>query len=195
MSKPYIVRDKFFLKAQEQGLRARSAFKLDEIESKFKLIKPGHHIADLGAAPGSWAQRLSKFVGAAGHVTAIDLQDIKPIADNVSIYQADITDDKFMDSLFSKPVDGVVADLAPKTTGRHDADAYYSAELNHAVLDFCQRHLKKGGYMISKIFQGEEFAEIMARAKKEFSRVKCIKPEACRDRSRETYIVGVGFKG
>lgn len=194
MTKPYIVRDKFFLKAQQQGLRARSVFKLDEIEQKFKLIKPGHHVVDLGAAPGSWSQRLAQWVGPSGEVTALDLQEIEPIADNVIIYQMDITDEVLMDTLFPSPVDGVVADLAPKTTGRHDADAYHSAELNHAVLNFCEHRLKKGGYVVTKIFHGQEFDEVVARAKRLFSRVKVYKPVACRDRSRETYIVGVGFK-
>lgn len=195
MSKPYVVRDKYYAMAQEQGFRARSVFKLDEIQKKFKLIKPGHVVADLGAAPGSWTQRLSRLVRPDGHVFAFDLQEIDPIADNVSIHQADITNEALMLSLMKKPVHGVVADLAPKTTGRHDADAYHSAELNHSVLDFCELHLKKGGYVITKIFQGEEFQEVVARTKKQFKKVKCFKPDACRDRSRETYIVGSGFKG
>ena len=109
------------------------------------------------------------------------------------IYQADITDKDLMETLFFEPVNGVVADLAPKTTGIHDADSYHSAELNHAVLDFCESYLEKGGYVITKIFQGEGFEEVMARAKKLFKQVKCFKPKACRDRSRETYVVGVEF--
>jgi 23S rRNA (uridine2552-2'-O)-methyltransferase len=194
MAKPYVVRDKFYQKAQEQGLRARSAFKLDEIQQKFKAIKPGHVVADLGAAPGSWSQRLTKLVGPKGHVIAFDLQEIDPIADNVEIHQADITDEVLLSKIIKRPVHGVVADLAPKTTGRHDADAYHSAELNHSVLNFCDSHLKKGGYVITKIFQGEEFQEVVARSKKMFSRVKVFKPVSCRDRSRETYIIGIGFK-
>ena len=118
MTKPYIVRDKFYLRAQERGLRARSAFKLDELQSKFKLVRPGQVVLDLGAAPGSWAQRLSKWVAPGGHVLAFDLQKIDPLENNVEIHQVDITDDALMASLIPEQVDGVVADLAPNTTGQ-----------------------------------------------------------------------------
>lgn len=192
-----MVQDPYFQKAKAMGLRARSAFKLDEIQEKFHVVKPGHVVADLGAAPGSFAQVLSKWVGAKGRVVAVDLTLIDPLAANVEIHQADITDVEMMGKIFAgaqlTKVDGVVADLAPKTSGIHDADAYHSAELNHAVLDFCERFLKPGGYVVTKIFQGEEFAEVVARAKRLFKNVKCFKPAACRDSSRETYIVGAGF--
>ena len=201
MAKPYIVRDKYFQRAKQMNLRARSAFKLEEIQKKFKLIKAGDVVADLGAAPGSWSQMLSQWVEK-GRVLALDLQEIEPLAKNVAIYQMDITDQKAiesigiqnMDGCANGRVDGVVADLAPKTTGQHDVDAYHSAELNHAVLDFCEQYLKKNGYLITKIFQGQEFQEVVSRAKKLFKKVKCFKPPACRDRSRETYIIGQGSK-
>lgn len=176
-------------------MRARSAFKLDEIQQKFCLVKPGQRVADLGAAPGSWSQRLREWVGLEGRVFALDQQVIKPLGDNVDIHQLDITNHLLIESLSIASVDGVLADLAPSTTGIHDADAYHSAELNHAVLDFCQDHLKPGGYVVTKIFQGEGFREVLERAKKLFSKVKCFKPAASRDRSRETYIVGLGFRG
>lgn len=197
MSKPYVVQDPYFQKAKARGLRARSAFKLEEIQEKFHVVKTGHVVADLGAAPGSFAQVLSKWVGAKGRVVAVDLTLIEPLAPNVEIHQADITDARMMGKIFGPPprrsLDGVLADLAPKTSGIHDADAYHSAELNHAVLDFCERFLKPGGYVVTKIFQGEEFAEVVVRAKRLFKNVKCFKPAACRDSSRETYIVGVGY--
>lgn len=190
----FIVQDPYFQKAKARGLRARSAFKLEEIQEKFHVVKPGHVVADLGAAPGSFSQVLSKWVGNVGRVVAVDLTLIEPIGPNVEIHQADITNARMVGKIFGYKVDGVVADLAPKTSGIHDADAYHSAELNHAVLDFCERFLKPGGYVVTKIFQGEEFAEVVARAKRLFKNVKCFKPAACRDSSRETYIVGVGFR-
>lgn len=195
MTKPYIAQDKYFHRAKEENLRARSAFKLTEIQEKFHLVKSGQTVVDLGAAPGSWSQKLSQWVGDSGMAIAMDLQEIAPIADNVVIYQADITDEEILDILGIEMVDGVVADLAPKTTGVHDADAYHSSELNHAVLNFCDHHLKKGGYVVTKIFQGDGFQDVVGRAKKVFEKVKCFKPPACRDRSRETYIVGSEFKG
>ncbi len=206
----FIPQDPYFQKAKARGLRARSAFKLEEIQAKFHLVKRGDTVADLGAAPGSWAQLLSKWVGAkvtGGRVIAVDLSPIEPIASNVEIHRADITDATAMKKIFyvsgkqgdgtrlpERRLDGIVADLAPKTSGIHDADSYHSAELNHAVLDFCEHFLKRGGYCVTKIFQGEEFAEVVARAKRLFKMVKCFKPLACRDSSREIYIVGVGFR-
>jgi 23S rRNA (uridine2552-2'-O)-methyltransferase len=195
MIKRYIVRDKYFQMAKEQNLRTRSAFKLDNIQKKFHLIQKGQTVADLGAAPGSWAQRLSQWVGADGRVIAIDIQKIEPIANNVEIHCSDITDHELLNKIFDQKLDGILADLAPKTTGIHDADTYHSAELNGAVLDVCEKQLKAGGYLVTKIFQGEEFADIVRRAKTMFKQVKCFKPEASRDRSRETYIIGIGFKG
>lgn len=194
MPKPYIVHDKYFLKAKQENLRARSAFKLDGIQQRFKLVKPGQILADLGACPGSWSERLVQWIGPKGHIYAFDLQPIDPIAPTVEIHQLDITDAKALVALGMPRLDGVVADLAPKTTGIHDADAYHSAELNHAVLDFCEAYLKKGGYVITKIFQGEEFAEVVRRTKNLFNLVKCFKPDASRDRSRETYIIGTNFR-
>lgn len=194
MPKPYRVQDKYFKRAKEHGFRARSAFKLEEIQKKFQLIKAGNYVADLGAAPGSWSQVLSKWVGP-GKVFALDIQVMEEIAPNVAIHQIDILDEAAVAAAGAGQVDGVVADLAPNTTGQHDADAYHSAELNHAVLNFCEKHLKKGGYLATKIFQGEDFQQVVKRAKTKFKQVKCFKPEACRDRSRETYIVGQGFLG
>ncbi|MBT5015871.1 RlmE family RNA methyltransferase [Candidatus Peregrinibacteria bacterium] len=194
MPKQYRTQDKYFKRAKERGLRARSAFKLEEIQKKFRLVRDRDMVADLGAAPGSWSQVLSKWVGP-GKIFALDLQAIEEIAPNVLIYQVDITDEAAVAAVGAGQVDGVVADLAPKTTGQHDVDAYHSAELNHAVLNFCEKHLKKRGYVITKIFQGEDFQQVVKRAKKKFKRVKCFKPESCRDRSRETYIVGQGFLG
>lgn len=194
MPKPYVVQDRYFQKAKEQNLRARSAFKLDEIQKKFHLVKPGQTLADLGAAPGSWAQRLSDWVGPKGVVFALDLQAIEPIADNVHLHEVDITDEAALAAIGLTQVEGVLADLAPRTSGVHDADAYHSAELNHAVLNFCKTHLKAKGYLVTKIFQGEGFDGFLRRVKPYFASVNCFKPTACRDRSRETYIVGQGFK-
>ena len=194
MPRPYRVQDRYFQEAKQRGLRARSAFKLEEIQKKFKLVRSGDKVADLGAAPGSWSQVLSKWVGP-GKVFALDLQEIDPLADNVEIHQVDITDEAAVAAVGAGQVNGVVADLAPKTTGQHDVDAYHSAELNHAVLNFCEKHLRRGGYVITKIFQGEEFQQVVKRSKKKFKQVKCFKPDSCRDRSRETYIVGQGFLG
>jgi 23S rRNA (uridine2552-2'-O)-methyltransferase len=192
MTKPYQVKDHYFFMAKEQGYRARSAFKLEEIDKKFRLIDEDHVVVDLGAAPGSWTQYLARQIKT-GKVFALDLQEMEPLG-IVEMHQIDVTNVEEVDMLCFPQVDGVVADLAPKTTGVHDSDAYHSAELNYAVLDFCERYLKPGGYMVSKIFQGEDFQGVVARSKKMFKLVKCFKPPACRDRSRETYIVAMGLK-
>ncbi|KKR08701.1 MAG: 23S rRNA methyltransferase [Candidatus Peregrinibacteria bacterium GW2011_GWF2_39_17] len=160
MPKPFTTKDQYFYLAKAKNLRARSAFKLEEIQKKFSLIKNGAIIADLGAAPGSWSQLLSQWIGQKGKIFAIDLQEIEPIASNVQIFCGDITDFKFLNKIFEQKITGAVADLAPKTTGTPDADSYHSAELNHAVLDICQKYLHPNGFLITKIFQGEEFVKV-----------------------------------
>lgn len=199
MPKPYQVQDKYFRMAKEEGFRARSAFKLLEIQDKFHLIKHGQMVLDLGAAPGSFLQIISKIIGPTGHVLGVDLKEIDPFQEkNVSTMVEDIfnTDEilKFMRSHNFEKADVVTSDLAPNTSGIHDLDQGRSAELAESAYLIASKVLKRGGSFIAKVFQGEDLYGVMKQIKTSFGKVSLYKPDACRDRSFETYIVATNFK-
>jgi 23S rRNA (uridine2552-2'-O)-methyltransferase len=200
MPKPYQVQDKYFQLAKEKGYRARSAFKLLEVQGKFKLLRPGQTIVDLGAAPGSFLQVIAEIVGQRGRVFGVDLQVIDPFDEpNIKTLVADIFEKEQVLGVlgaagFNK-VDGVTSDLAPKTSGIKDLDTGLSAELTDQAFYLSTLLLKPGGFFVGKIFEGSEFQKVLKRVKSRFSQVNVFKPEACRDRSYETYIVARGFLG
>ena len=199
MSPKFIVQDKYFHKAKELGYRARSAFKLQEIQDQFHLIRPSDHVLDLGAAPGSFMQILLKIVGLKGHVVGVDLQAIEGLDELRSdtlvadVFDADILAEALA-RVHPQKFDVITSDLAPKTSGIKDADTYLSAELARQALELAETWLKPGGAMAVKIFEGEDFALTIKAYKQAFKKVKCFKPIACRDSSFETYIVGIGFR-
>lgn len=189
MSKPFKVQDQYFKKAQAEGYRARSAFKLIEIDDKFKIFKKGQSVLDLGAAPGSWMQVIQKKVGEHSILVGIDLQEIKPLGDNVALYQADIFSELVEDLLMDEKFDVITADLAPKTSGVKDIDQWKSIELNQKVVEIAKKHLKTKGTVILKVFVGADFQEFVKEVKTTFKKVQNFKPKACRDRSFETYLI------
>ncbi|QQR54925.1 RlmE family RNA methyltransferase [Candidatus Peregrinibacteria bacterium] len=197
---PYQVQDKYFLLAKQKGYRARSAFKLLDIQKKFHLIKPGQMVVDLGAAPGSFMQVIAELVGMQGQVLGVDLQAMETFPQaNMKTAQGDIFEKEvFFETLekngFQK-VDGVTSDLAPKTSGVKDMDTGLSAELTDQAAYLAIQILKPGGYFVGKIFEGSEFQRVLRKVKRHFRTVNVFKPEACRDRSYETYIVAQGFLG
>lgn len=201
MPRPYQVQDKYFQLAKDRGYRARSAFKLLEIQNKFRLLRPGQSIVDLGAAPGSFLQIIANIIGPQGRVIGIDLQAIDPFDQpNVKSAIGDIFDKESVFSAlaaagFTKKVDGVTSDLAPKTSGIKDLDTGLSAELTDQAFYLSTQLLRPGGFFVGKIFEGSEFQKVLKRVKQRFREVKVFKPEACRDRSYETYIVALGFLG
>lgn len=200
MPRPYTPNDKYFYKAKKQGFRARSVFKLDEIQERFKIIKPQNIVLDLGAAPGSFLQSIGKMIGEKGLAIGVDLKEIEPLKNkNIHTIQADIFDQDFLrqkliDFKINK-FDVITADLAPKTTGVKDVDQYRSVELNGAVLEIAQAFLKPGGHLITKIFTGEDFDAFLFKIKKYFQKVSCYKPHATRDRSKEVYLICRQLKG
>jgi len=197
MPKVYQPQDRYFKKAKEEGYRARSAFKLEEIQSRLHIIKPGDRVLDLGAAPGSFMQLISKIVGVKGHVFGIDL---KPISDikmaNTRGYQGDIFDEKIYAKIITennlKTFDVITSDLAPSTTGIKSLDAGRSFQLNEQVLKVAEKYLKKGGNVLLKAFPGADQNELLHSVKINYQQVKVFKPEAVRSTSREVYIVGLG---
>lgn len=195
---PYQVQDKYFLLAKQKGYRARSAFKLLEIQKKFNLIRPGQNVVDLGAAPGSFMQVIREIVGSNGRVFGIDLQEMDVFPqDNMKTVQGDIFEkESFFEAMKAfgfAQADGVTSDLAPKTSGIKDLDTGLSAELTDQAAYLATQILKPGGYFIGKIFEGSEFQRVLRKIKRHFKTVNVFKPEACRDRSYETYIVAQGF--
>ncbi len=198
MNKSFQVHDKFFHRAKKEGYRARSAYKLKEIQSKFNVIEKGDFVVDLGAAPGSFMQVIIELIGSEGAVIGIDLQEIETF-DQANVYslKRDIYDkDLLMQDLKSvgfTNIDVLTSDLAPKTSGIKDIDQARSVELTDQAFYLATRLLKTGGNFIGKVFEGEDFPWLLRRVKKRFKKVKVFKPSACRSRSCETYIVGLSF--
>ena len=176
--------------SQVDGYRARSAYKLIEIEEKFKIFKNGNSIIDLGASPGSWSQYVSKTVKS-GRLVSIDLKEMEKI-DNTSQIKGDFTKKKYQDEikgLFRSKVDVVLSDMAVNTTGIKDIDAIYTGELCKEAMLFSKEVLVKEGRFVSKVFLGNSFNEIVAEAKTIFKEVKVFKPKSSRKESKESFII------
>lgn len=198
MTKPYNHRDKFTKKAQAAGLRARSFFKIEEIDQREGLLRPGMQILDLGAAPGSFMQYAMRVLGPNGLTIGIDLSKIDPIGGvaKAIMHQGDIFAEEtkaWLRETHPQRFDAIVSDLAPKTTGVKDVDHWASIELSFEVLRYCADFLKPGGSCLMKVFQGSDFDSFLHQAKRRFKNVKIRKPDAVRDRSREVYLVCMGF--
>lgn len=196
MPKPYQVQDKYFQLAKEQGYRARSAFKLLDIQEKFHIIKPGMTVVDLGAAPGSFLQVIAQIVGPNGKAVGFDLQEIEPFREpNVYVFVQDIMEKEALfsrlEELGVKRADVVTSDLAPKTSGIRDLDQGRSAELTDQAFYLATHILKPGGHFVGKIFEGQEMQLLIKRMKTRFRKVSVYKPPSSRDRSFETFIVGL----
>ena len=183
-------RDIYVRQSQVDGYRARSAYKLIEIDEKFKIFKNGISVIDLGASPGSWSQYIARTVKS-GRLVSIDLKNIEDI-DNIIKIKGDFTDSNSQEkikSFFKSKVDVVVSDMAVNTTGIKDIDAIYTGELAMEAMNFSKEMLVKEGRFVSKIFLGSSFNEIVALGKKIFKEVKVFKPKSSRKESKESFIV------
>ncbi len=193
MPKPYIPNDKWSKKAAAEGYRARSVYKLMELDEKFRLLKPGFMVMDLGACPGSWLQYTSKVIGPKGVVIGLDLQHIEDIAENVAIYKGDMTDHQYIREILEregvKKLDTVLSDAAPNTSGIKDMDQWKSVELANAAFAVGQEFLRRGGRIAVKVFRGADFDVFLQKLKQEWRDVKIRVAAASRDRSREVYVV------
>lgn len=197
MSKPYDPKDPFYRKAKQAGLRARSAFKLEEIAQRFRLFRRGMAVLDLGAAPGGWLQVLAKWVGPQGLVVGIDLQPIEPVGPNVATIEGDIYAPEVQETLRSihaERFDVITSDMAPKTTGIKSVDEARSVELVRHALGLCPLLLREGGAFVAKVFEGSDFQDLLRDIRRDFQTVKLIRPEATRGRSFEIYVVASGFR-
>lgn len=189
--------DHYVQQAQKQGFRSRAIFKLEEIQEKDKLIKPGMTVVDLGAAPGGWSQLATKLTGDNGQVIACDILDMDPIA-GVDFLKGDFREDAVLDALLNRiggrNVEVILSDMAPNLSGNNAVDQAQSMYLCDLALDMCHQVLKPGGDFVIKVFQGEGFDEYLRQLKQTFTVVKTRKPDSSRARSREVYLVACGYK-
>lgn len=194
----YNPRDHYFRKAKQENFAARSVFKLEEIDKKYKLFKPGQLVLDLGASPGSWSQYASQKVGGKGKVLGVDLSPVTVSMANATFIQADLRDlnleDIFREHGFEPPFDIVMSDMAPKTTGIRFTDQARSMELCELALDVARRFVKKDGHFICKLFHSDEFAKLRDEIKKSFVKCEAVKPDSTRKISKEIFLVGISRK-
>ena len=183
-------RDIYVRQSKVDGYRARSAYKLIEINEKFKIFKGGMTVVDIGAAPGSWSQYVSKIVKN-GKVISVDLKDMENIENSVQI-KGDFTDlstQKKIKDYLKKDADVIMSDMAVNTTGIKDIDAIQTGELCIEAMSFSKEIISPNGFFISKIFMGRSFNEIVAAGKKIFKEQKVFKPQSSRKDSKESFII------
>ncbi|MBM3952843.1 MAG: RlmE family RNA methyltransferase [Rhodospirillales bacterium] len=190
------INDPYVAEAARRGLRSRAAFKLAELDGRFRLFKPGAKVVDLGAAPGGWTQVALERVGPSGRVAAVDLRPMDAIA-GATILEADLTDPatpaKIRDAL-GGPADVVLSDMSPAATGHGATDHLRIVALAEAAFAFAREILKPGGAFVAKVFQGGAEGALLADLKRSFATVRHAKPPASRSESAETYVVAQGFR-
>jgi len=191
------VRDPYVKRATKEGARSRAQFKLAEIDTRDKLLRPGMTVVDLGAAPGGWSAYVASRVAPRGRVVAVDLLPIEPIA-GVEIIQGNATEAEVLDLLESRlagAVDLVISDMAPNISGIASRDQARSAELAEIAIDLAEKLLKTEGSLLIKAFQGAGVDELVRRLRHRFGKVTTRKPGASRAESREIYLLAKGFTG
>jgi 23S rRNA (uridine2552-2'-O)-methyltransferase len=198
MGKPYRPKDHYFQKAKQEGLRARSAFKVDEILRRFPVVKKGGTVLDLGAAPGGFLQILADTVGLAGRVIGVDIVAIRPFTQkNVTTAVLDVLADDFdarLRALYEGPFDAVISDMAPKTSGIKATDEARSLRLAGKALEVAVSRGRPGSGFVAKLFMGGDFEEFREQVRLSYEDVKVVRPEATRGASMEVYLVGLRLK-
>jgi 23S rRNA (uridine2552-2'-O)-methyltransferase len=194
------LNDPYVARAKREGLRSRAAYKLAEIDDKFHFLKPGAKVVDLGAAPGGWSQIVAKRVGAAegkGRVVAMDLLNMEEVP-GVDFLQLDFLDEKapqLLRDFLGGPADVVLSDMAANATGHRQTDHLKIMALVEVAAEFAGEVLKPGGAFVAKVLQGGTEASLLTALKRDFGRVKHVKPAASRADSAELYLVATGFRG
>jgi 23S rRNA (uridine2552-2'-O)-methyltransferase len=189
--------DPYVQKAQSEGWRSRAVFKLEEIDRRAKLLKPGAVCLDLGAAPGAWSQYAARRVGAGGRVVATDILAMPELA-GVEFVQGDFREAEVLERLLGllpgRQVDVLLSDMAPNLSGVDAIDQPRSMYLAELALEMATRILKPGGHALIKVFQGSGFEELVRAARSRFGRVRLLKPQASRTRSPEIYLLAMQFR-
>ena len=197
-SKNWIInqhRDQYFKKAKIEGYRSRAAFKLIEINSKFKILKKNTNLLDLGSYPGGWSQVASKKI-LNGKIVSVDMKEMKPIS-NVKFIKKDFLQEESQDFIFSyfgEKIDVIISDMAADTTGNRNLDSIRTNSICLEVLNFSSKILNSKGILVSKIFMGQDFELVKKEAKKKFNKVNFYKPNSSRTNSKETYLHCQGLK-
>ena len=187
--------DHFGRRAKAQGYAARSVFKLQEIDRRLTLLRPGQRVLDLGAAPGSWSQYASERVGERGVVIAVDLEPLRVAAPSLRSVQRDIAQLDEQDLCGITEFDVVLSDMAPHTSGQRQRDQFRSYELYMAALRAAERWLAPGGFFVGKIFQGPELQQARDATRELLGSVRVLKPEASRSESYEVFLAAGPWKG
>lgn len=190
--------DPYVKQAQKDGYRSRASYKLLEVQEKYKLIRPGMSVVDLGAAPGGWSQVTSRLIGGQGRLIASDILEMDSIPD-VTFIQGDFTQDEvlaqILEAVGNSQVDLVISDMAPNMSGTPEVDMPKAMFLCELALDLAARILKPGGNFVIKVFQGEGFDAYVKDARQKFDKVQMIKPDSSRGSSREQYMLAWGYRG
>jgi 23S rRNA (uridine2552-2'-O)-methyltransferase len=188
--------DPYVKQAQRDGYRSRAAYKLIELQEKYRIIKPGMRVIDLGAAPGGWSQLAGQWVQASGQVIAVDRLPMDSLV-NVTFIQGDFCEEAVLQQMLEKVgdrrIDVVLSDMAPNMSGYHSVDIPRSMYLAELAVDMAQRVLRPGGSLVMKVFHGEGFEQLLRQVKDCFATVRVRKPRASRPRSREAYLVAKGY--
>jgi 23S rRNA (uridine2552-2'-O)-methyltransferase len=191
ISDPYVAR------AKREGFRSRAAYKLAEIDDKYRLLRPGAHVVDLGAAPGGWSEIAARRIGGHGRVIAIDILEMKPVA-GVEFLQLDFLDETApgrLKAMLDGKADVVLSDMAANATGHRQTDHLRIMALAEAAAHFAREVLSEGGSFLCKVLQGGTEAALLAALKRDFASVKHVKPPAGRSDSAELYLLARGFRG
>ncbi|WP_284335650.1 RlmE family RNA methyltransferase [Comamonas sp. NoAH] len=199
------LNDPFVQAAQKDGYRARAAYKLKEIDETFKLIKPGHIVVDLGCAPGAWSQYLRRRLSPTGNsvgaingtIISLDLLPMEHI-EGVHYIQGDFREESVLTQLEEvvqgRPVDVVVSDMAPNLSGNSTTDGARVEHLIELAVDFATNHLRPEGALVAKVFHGPGYDDLVKLFRSHFKLVKPLKPKSSRDKSSETFLIGIGLK-
>ena len=190
-------KDQYVQQARASGYRARAVYKLKQINDKFKLITPGSLVVDLGAAPGSWSQYVSTIVEGEDQIVSVDLLPMEPVK-KVTFIKGDFTDEVVVEQiraiLNNRELDLVLSDMAPNISGIRATDQARAQELQDMMLTFCERSLKRGGSLVTKLFEGEAVSATRKKLDLQFSRVQMVKPDASRSESKEIFVLARGYR-
>jgi 23S rRNA (uridine2552-2'-O)-methyltransferase len=188
--------DEFVKRAQREGWRSRAVYKLEEIDRKYRLIRPGMTVVDLGAAPGGWSQYVAKVLAGKGRIIALDILEMQPLP-GVEFIHGDFTEDEpldlLMNSLGGEQVDLVLSDMAPNISGMQAVDQPRGIYLVELAMDFAAKVLGKNGNLLFKAFHGEGFEDVVKTLRGQYRTVLIRKPKASRPRSREVYVLAQGY--